>query len=93
MKYLAITEGYRPREFEALDEEDAAEKMAELAWDDSAGEMSTDDGIDVTVMAPDGTTTRHLVSAEAVMSFTAWVHDDEPDESVVAELRAAAGAR
>lgn len=72
---------------EASDADEAAENAARAEYN-SCGEPPSSHYYDVTVMAPDGTISRHDVLIEWDPTFSSYDHHAEPDEAAVAALRA-----
>lgn len=66
------------------DANDIAEKAAERDYDES-GEPR--DEYDVTVLAEDGTVTRHAVEVSYSPSFGAYKHKEAPHPNTVEQLR------
>lgn len=89
MKFRAWVEGHgtsaAPVEADAADE--AAELAAEREYENSGGEVPSSHSFDVTVIAPDGTITRHDVIIEWDPVFSSADHDEEPTTAVIEALR------
>lgn len=69
---------------DADDADEAAEKAAEKDHDES-GEPQQE--YDATVLAPDGTVTRHEVHVDYSPNFSAYPHNDKPQAETEADLR------
>lgn len=74
-------------EVEADDADEAAELAAKADYESSC-EPPRSHHYDITVMAPDGTITRHDVLIEWDPVFSSCEHEEEPDEAAVVALRA-----
>lgn len=86
-KFWIDGHGAYARPVEADDADEAAERAAERAYEDGGGEVPSSHSFDVTVIAPDGTITRHDVSIEWDPVFSSADHDEEPTAEAVEALR------
>lgn len=91
MRFGVWVDGDTCHDVDADDAGEAAETAAKNELSASGGDVPRSGRYDITVMAPDGTVTRHDVSIEWDPVFSARDHDHGPTEAAIAALRADRG--